>query len=143
MNRHPGAYITPDPDAEWPSYMTDDAPTKRQLEVLSAWWLLHSVRATARFFGLSALPARALAVREPVQVSYAYEEGNVKPEILAAIEALPTHYPGGYEWEWDCNYGFDGGHGRDEEIEKQHWDDDLVSRQAVIAILKGDADDPR
>lgn len=27
--------------------------TDRELEILSAWWLLHSVRATARFFVLS------------------------------------------------------------------------------------------
>lgn len=25
--------------------------TDRELDVLSAWWLLHSIRATARFFG--------------------------------------------------------------------------------------------
>lgn len=27
--------------------------TERELEILSAWWLLHSVRSVARFFGLS------------------------------------------------------------------------------------------
>lgn len=36
-----------------PRLMADHRITSRELDVLSAWWLLHGIRATARFFGLS------------------------------------------------------------------------------------------
>lgn len=46
MNCHACGQPLPDPTAV--RHITD-----RELEVLSAWWLMHSVRAVARFFGLS------------------------------------------------------------------------------------------
>lgn len=36
-----------------PQPLAENRVTDRELEILSAWWLLHTVRATARFFGLS------------------------------------------------------------------------------------------
>lgn len=36
-----------------PQPLADHRLTSRELEILSAWWLLHSVRAAARFFDLS------------------------------------------------------------------------------------------
>ena len=60
--------------------------------------------------------------------------------IRAAIEGLADHWAGGYEWEWDCQWRERTDKFPNCEIANPEHQDELISRQRVLAILDAEAE---
>ena len=61
-------------------------------------------------------------------------------ELRAAIEAIPDHYMGGYECEWDCEHRHVSPR-YPRQFPDCAWDSpehghDLISRDRVLALLR-------